>query len=238
MVRTSPPLHSLPSLSLVGDGDGDDLLVSVERAFGTTFDPAEIVAWQTVGDMHRALLARLPIAGVPGRCATAMAFHRLRRALRDMSGRRGIAPRTPLRAAMAGCDPEAVRARIRDAGLEPVTSGGIWNPLSLTEAAWVALVAAVPFAVLPWWAALPAAVFVGACLALLPSRLPPWRHARNLTVGGMARETALWNAGQLMAAGADSRPHTVWKALAAVVGADAGLPAGAITPATRFYDAR
>lgn len=217
------------ALGLVGDGDDGDLLMAVQDAFGMAFGD-EVTDWQTVGDMHAAVLRQLPPADGPGGCATQMAFHRLRRELRGITGVHAIRPGTTLREAAGGVLPREMQARFGHAGLRElhhVTTMGPWG-----LAGWVLLAAAVlmPFVgLLPWAAmAIPGAVLVAR---------DPWRF-RAVTVGQLAREVAVLNARTLMDAGADRRPAAVWASLAAVVAMCTRVPAGAVTPGTRFYPAR
>lgn len=228
-MRDASALKPAAVLGLVGDGDDVDLLVSVEQAFGVTFGD-EVQDWHTVGDMHAAVLRLLPPTDTAGRCATAMAFYRLRHELRRVSGVHAIVPATPLREAAGAVPPREFRTRFGHAGFQDhagVTRVGCWG-----WAGWLllAISALMPFVGLLPWTVL---AILGAVLVVRD----PLRF-RDAAVGQIAREVAARNARRLMDAGADRRPQAVWTALAAVVGMDTGVLAKAITPGTRFYPPR
>ena len=81
------------TLGLDDDLDGVELARDLEESFGVKFSDKEASACQTVGDIFRFLLARLPHQSSKiDRCASAMAFYRLRTAV----SARGVAlRRTP-----------------------------------------------------------------------------------------------------------------------------------------------
>jgi hypothetical protein len=72
------------TLGLVGDLDDVELVELVERAFDITFSPREMEQILTVGEFYDLLLTKIPPNGADRQCASAMAFYRLRSALRRL----------------------------------------------------------------------------------------------------------------------------------------------------------
>src|SRR6266481_8998152 len=63
-----------------------EVVINLETSFSIRFADAEVGAWRTVGDIYSTLRSRVSNSGKrAGRCATAMTFRRLRRALSELS---------------------------------------------------------------------------------------------------------------------------------------------------------
>jgi hypothetical protein len=75
-------------LNLVGDGDDIDVLYAIEKTFGVKLSDAEAVHCETVGQLYDVVSSKLNMPEVRNlRCPTALAFFRLRAALRRLAGR-------------------------------------------------------------------------------------------------------------------------------------------------------
>ena len=85
------------SLGLAGDLDDVELVEDIEQAFGVRLPDSELSKCQTVGDLFEMIVTRLPDNGVTAnRCATAMCFYRLRRAIHTLAPDRQLRPSTPI----------------------------------------------------------------------------------------------------------------------------------------------
>ena len=73
------------SLELAGDLDDVELVEDIEKAFGVRLPDGELSNCHTVGDLFDLVLARIPDrSATADRCATAMCFYRLRRAVQRL----------------------------------------------------------------------------------------------------------------------------------------------------------
>lgn len=214
----------LDSLNLAGD-DARDLERSLEDAFEVSFaDLAEPCV--TVGDVHARLLDRFNAGAGEGRCATSMAFYRLRNALAPLMPGRRITPDTPLR--LAGGTPKALTGRLGEAtGLR----------LHVGYAGWLTLIGL---------ASVPLSLLLGAVLhddrwlllatGLLLLRFDTGMYGKQ-TVGELARQVAVNDFGRLAREGADHRPERVWQVLLQIIGDVAEVDEGRIGRQTRLFPA-
>src|SRR5216683_94082 len=86
------------TLGLDDDLDMVEVVSNLETSFSIRFTDAEVGAWRTVADIYSTLRSRFSNSGKrAGRCATAMTFHRLRRALSDLSIDSRLRPDTPVK---------------------------------------------------------------------------------------------------------------------------------------------
>src|SRR6266481_165950 len=75
-----------------------EVVINLETSFSIRFADAEVGAWRTVGDIYSTLRSRVSNSGKrAGRCATAMTFYRLRRALSELSIDTRLRPDTPVK---------------------------------------------------------------------------------------------------------------------------------------------
>ena len=85
------------TLGLDDDLDPVLLIKDLEQAFALKFSDEETSNCMTVGDIYTVLIRHMGGGDqLSGRCATAMAFYRLRRACRAMAPEVAITPATPL----------------------------------------------------------------------------------------------------------------------------------------------
>jgi hypothetical protein len=171
------------------------------------------------------------------RCATAMTFYRLRRALAELSTRSSLGPDDRVDA-LSGM---GVRKLIREVGrrsglrlptLEATLLGRVGGWFMAAGLTWLLLAVIVAR---PLW---PAGVLVAALGAVLiaadPRRLPPDCE----TLGGLARKVAGLNFGHLHAEGAKARDRDLWSALVEVLSEHTLLPKSEIHPETLILQAQ
>ena len=217
-----------PTLAIDDDGDDVDVLRAIEQSFGLKFDGP--VSWVTVGDAYAALLRAVPAADSAGKCATTMAFYRLRRALRTVLKSNGsVRPRTRLRDLTRRPAKRVLRELSREIDL----------PISGFALSWIGGVGLLlvlagiggGLVSLSLLQARPLVVLFPLGLALV--RLDPGTFGTQ-TVGDMARSLAIQNYSAFAQAGADRRPGAIWSALVGLLGDFAGLDPAKIDRGTRL----
>lgn len=213
------------TLAIDGD-DLSDLIVDIERGFGIRLgrDLRHIV---TVGDLHRAIMAKVPEERGHG-CPTSSTFYRVRRALTPFGMEADARPDLPLAGAMR-VSPKYARAYLETAiGLEvphvvlgwtgcfalvlgPVIGGacGIWL------SAWLVL----PVVILTWAIGMKADA---------GSYKGEWA-----TLGQLSRAIAAHNHARLAAEGARHSSRSVWNALLTLL-EPWGTPRDRIGPDSRL----
>jgi hypothetical protein len=227
------------SLTLAGDGDEIDLVEDIERAFDVAFSNREAATVQTVGDLYDLLLLKLPPNDADRKCASAMTFYRLHRALHDMGYAESLTPASPI----AFLDERNTWRAFK--GLEEAS--GLQLPrLRLTRlgAVGCTFVLSALAAIAIWWMfkgldgvtaviGVAAAIAAGAAIAWLdPKRLP-----RDMkTLADLVRQTAPLNFGRLAKQGARHSNSDVWDAMIAVLSEH--KPKTAITRETFFFDSQ
>lgn len=220
------PAASVKSLRLADDDD-HFLFSAIVDSFGVSFP--RMVPWETLGEVHEALLARLPVSAQPGACATSMAFWRLRRVL-DGTAPQGarLTPATPLKAVVNGEPPRRFFARLKcETGLELGRAGMGWTGcLGVTCMILGTITGMTVHSQLVGWGSV--AGGVGMML------LDQGSYGAS-TLGGLARKLARANAGRLIREGADARPQTVWRTLCEIVAEETEIEGVAgLTPQTRL----
>lgn len=222
MAKSISGSEPLASLNLVGDGDDDDLAVAIESSFGVVFPENE--QWSTVGDIHQFLLDVRSPGDQPGRCATAMAFHMLRREIEAPGAKHS--PSARLVDVLAGSPKHALKSLSEKTDLVlPNLMLSTWGRVGLgcILAALGSLLAGLGLA---------ATLF--AMLAVILLYGDPLRYPVN-TLGELADRAAGLNFLKLAEKGADGRGPTIWKALTSVIANDTGNDPGRITKETLLY---
>lgn len=85
LAMPSPKPKDSNTLALAGDGDDEDIVLALERAFSVELGP-DASRCETVGDLYEAILHQVAASDTPGKCASSMAFYRVRAALSADSG--------------------------------------------------------------------------------------------------------------------------------------------------------
>lgn len=215
------------SLGLCGDLDDVALIEDVEDAFGFRLPDDEAGLCRTVGDLFALVEARLPDNTSAGRCATAMTFYRLRRALQPATTI-VLRPDTPVTALEPIPLKELQRIIRQECGLRPPTGRLVlWGQFALLGA----VVAPFLAIVLPWWLA--AAAFFLACAIF---RFAPHELPDTMTFGDLVREVSTRNVGTLARQGARLRASEAWDAFRNIMADHTLLPKDLIERDTLLLD--
>jgi len=218
-------------LNLVGDGDDIEVLHSIEEAFGVKISDEEAFGCETVGQLFDVVSSKLNISKARNlRCPTAIAFFRLRAALRRLGYVHRMTTKTDLRAIFRAHGVRRLHSSLSsEAGLQlPLLQ---LHPASTAILAFVAACGAfVPLWVGSWLPVLAAAVLAIILGFVLPRTIP--RRIANL--GDFAVDCVAWNYGSLSAQAGGARRGDAWKALTTVVREIAGFE-GKVNYDTRFF---
>lgn len=223
-------------LNLLGDGDDADMLRAIEDAFGVKISAPEALRCETVGQLFDIISSKLSISDARHlRCPTALAFFRLRAALRRLGYLERMTHETDLRTIFRAHGARRLHislsreANLRLPGLDLhsatvavfalITACGV--ALSLCSDSW-----------LPFLGSAVLAVILG---SVLPRTIPQ----RTASLGDFAAECAAWNYGRLSEQAGGARPRDVWKAVTTIVrdGSGTGFM-GEINYETRFFGKR
>jgi hypothetical protein len=226
------------------DMDDVDALELVEQAFDIKIAATEAATLANVGDLYDLLLTKIPDDEANQKCASAMVFYRLRRALPAVYAIEKIGPSYDLLALNDISAKRLLRVLAKKSGLTlPYPSPGwvgwlawcfamvcFW-PVALT--AYVIFLVSLPKALIGWLAAAWACAFVVMiALAILDSgRLPSGCHS----LGGLAKKTARLNFGKLRELGARQSDLDIWDALVATLSSFNDFPVEKIRRDTFFF---
>lgn len=198
------------TLGLDDDWDTVDLQNAVERAFDVKLTQDEAVRILTVGDLYEAILAKLAPGG-GAKCASMMAFLRLRRALADLQPGMRLCPTTPLRD-ISGLAPKAVwkhLARKTSLAMPSLNTLGIVGAVGALVTL-VSIVSLFVFTVLHV-SLLWSLILFAASFAMI--RIDRGAYGRGETLGDLAERCAACNYAELARLGARSSPSAAWDAL-------------------------
>ncbi|PWR24518.1 hypothetical protein [Zavarzinia aquatilis] len=219
------------SLDLWDGLDVAGMIGDIEAAFDTHLTPAELRQSFTMGDLQDRLVARLPAEAERGKgCPTAIAFWRLRAALRPHVPGLTLRPSTPIGALRHLSHVRLRRVIEADTGfaLPPpeITMGFLLG--------WLALLIAVPGGT--YQAGLSGGLAFALALAILalprlwPHRLP----GRIVTLGDLARDVADRNPVRLARLGARLDEQAIWNRLCVIASDYGDVPAADIARHTRL----
>jgi hypothetical protein len=225
------------TLGLDDDEDAGDVVLLVERAFDIKFSPKEMEEILTVGAFYDLLLTKIPSNDADRKCASAMAFYRLRSALRRLGCGDVLTPASDTRALERG-EAKAMRQLEAECGLHlpwEITPAGCAAALGIFATIMVAscVTAAMAAESVVTGAAVGFVLAVPAALVFLatvdPHRLP----TSCATLGDLARRAAAMNYGRLVKMGARHRDGDVWENLTELLSCYA-LPKAEIARETVF----
>jgi hypothetical protein len=195
----------LKTLGLAGDGDEIELIELFQEAFGVEFPVEALADCRTVGDLHALLTTLHPPALEQGRCASAMAFYRLRRALIAEGCTVKLRPSTRLDE-LTGFSPWGLWRRVAARlDLTPPTPRPDWAGRIGRSLIGLSLV----FSLVGLFLGVPPVLL----LFLIPGILLVLANRGDFgdtTLGDWAEETANRNRIALMREGADRREASVW----------------------------
>ncbi|MFO1186132.1 MAG: acyl carrier protein [Alphaproteobacteria bacterium] len=217
------------TLGLDDDMDPVEIVWAIEKAFGIQITDEEARGCRTVGDIFD--VVKDWFAKAEGKkCATAMAFYRLRKGLEG--SRRKMKPETALRGLHPGSArvffkelADASGVRCPDPGLSWVGYFGL--TVALSGLASLVVVAFIDFDSL-WWLSI-AAFALGLITVKLDPGIVPRKFA---TLGDLSEKVAALNFGRLAGQGARANDRDIWNALVGVVTEFSALPASQITRET------
>lgn len=228
------------TLGLDDDLDSVDALESIEKAFDIKLAKEEAERIVTVGQMYDLLVSKIPKDAADRKCATAMAFYRLRAAMRQFGIERA-SPSTDIEFLEASGAKSAFASIEKNSGLRlpPVamaTTGFVGCLLFVISAiAAVVLSAFLGKSLLSLQiGACAVAIMVGYFLVRVdPGKLPKG----CATLGDLSRKTATVSYGKLIKSGAAHRNEDIWNTLLDLLSCYA-LPRSEITRDTVFLQSQ
>ncbi|HUO92845.1 MAG TPA: hypothetical protein VMU22_07980 [Rhizomicrobium sp.] len=228
----------------LGDAlDGVELLRDVEKVFDVQIANKEAEALWNVGDLYDLILKKLPRGEANTKCASAMAFYRLRRAFIDLSMTDVLSPSSDMAAWRSVHARPLFRELESRTGLNMPRQSFSWIGKT---GGWIALswLAAMTFdLLLPpiykpilqvlsiyCWSALP--------LAFAFAQFDPGRFPRDCrTFGDLVTKVSYESYGKLVKAGAATSEQAIWTALTEAVESVTNVPAAKIARETLFLQA-
>ncbi|RVU38643.1 acyl carrier protein [Hwanghaeella grinnelliae] len=219
-------------LGLAGDGDELDLVDDIEEAFRVRFALEALEAVRTVGELFEHLEDRRPKnIDAGGRCATAMCFYRLRKALQPYAAVQ-LRPDTPIEE-LRGISGRKLRQLISsEDGLQPPM-------FHLSRISWAALFSAIAFGLLalfahwPWYIACLSMILFCFLCYMAPIRLP--EDVR--TLGDLAKMLTTTSIGSLVERGARLGRDEAWDIYLELLARHTGIPKQLIMRDTYLIDA-
>jgi hypothetical protein len=236
------------TLGLDDDFDPVEVVQIVESAFNLKIANEEAEAIATVGEMYDLLQEKIAGNATDGKCANAMAFYRLRRALAARNAGSRLTPTSDLSWLLDSYTKRFVRALEQETSLKlpkPENSwiGCLGATIALlgTFGALVAMLLALATLFFGPWngnaiaGSAPALLFGGLILGGLFAYLDPGHLPKQcVTLGDLAEKTANMSYGLLVKQGADASESRVWQVLTEVLSDFTTVPAGAINRDTYF----
>jgi hypothetical protein len=222
------------TLGLDDDLDGVEVVRNLERIFDVKVSNEEAKRIFTVGEFHDLLLSKLPPKEADKKCATAMAFYRIRSALRRLGYGDKFTPASDMRILECGRTKSNLRKLEVESGLR--LPGTISTRLGrFAGLLGFVMTLIIVFSLQPGFASAFLGVIIGLTLAgaILkygdPGKLP----LNSSTLAGIARTAAAMNYGRLVKMGARHRDEDIWENLAEAL-AGYALPKPEITRETFF----
>ena len=225
------------TLDWVGDGDEIDAVRSLEKTFEISFSNEELEALTNVGSLHDLLLQKISRANDQGKCASAMAFYRLRRALSASHPGVEIAPATEMKTLHAPFIKEFFRGLEEQTGLRLGGPVHTWIGSLGIACLLLPFMLILPFVVIQQFVRLPPYLWAGLVCSLPIGLFLCWLDPGHLigTVGDLARKAARLNYGRLMKQGAKGRDVEIWSLLAETLTDESRLEPEEVTPETVFF---
>jgi len=222
------------TLGLDDDLDDVELLQSLEQTFALRFSQSDAGTFYKVEDIYGFLRDHVEANGLDKRCATSLAFYRLRRALGHRVSGEVLRPSIEL-APFAGRSANRLFQKLaHETGLRMprANSGWIANVGALLCLA--ALLAILPAAILGWSYWIPVSLFAAAIAAMKndPGKLP----TDCRTLGDLSERVAGLNFAQMQKLGARTRDKDIWNAMVEVMAQHSILPREQIQPETLLLE--
>jgi hypothetical protein len=225
------------TLNWSGDGEDWDAIRSLEAIFEISFSNRELEALTDVGSLHDLVQEKLFRANDQGKCASAMAFYRLRQALAAHRPDVRITPGTALNVFRT---PYTKRFFSR---LEWQTGLKLGGPAHTWIGWWgdafvlLPLMLVLPLLAIRLFVSFSSYIWLGPILMLPVGLVLLWLDPGRLTgtVGDLARKAARTNYGRLMKQGAKGRDTEVWELLVETLTMESRLKPGEVTRETVFF---
>jgi hypothetical protein len=223
------------TLGLDDDLDGVEVVRDLERIFDITLSRQEAERIFKVGEFHDLLLQKIPPDESDRKCATAIAFYRIRRALRRLGFGHDLAPASDIRAFERGRTRQNLKKLERDSGLRMPRPAPTW--IGRLAALCCFVVILVGTVVLQ--PGFPATLLAGALFGLLAAGtiiifIDPGKLPANCTrLADITKIAAAMNYGRLVRMGARHREEDIWENLVESLSRYA-LPKSEITRETYF----
>jgi acyl carrier protein len=231
------------SLGLDDDLDGVELVQNLEKAFEIEISNAEAESTLTVGQLYDLLLTKIPANESDRKCASAMAFYRVRRALRNLAQGSALTPS----ASILFLEERSAKATFeqleRDTGLQmpqlEISYRGTLGCLTVAVAFCAILGFATFFhpgfvSVVNVFALVVTSIAVGWGILHFDSRKLPKSCS---TLGGLATKVAALNYGRLSKMGASHSDNEIWKNLLELL-SEYALPKSEIGRGTFFLQSQ
>jgi len=226
------------TLNWVGDGDDLAAIQSIEEIFEIGFCRDELAAMRTVGDLYDCILTKLPIAPEARKCATAMAFYCLRRALAVRQPGVRITPATEMTMFHAPWIKDFFRDLERQTGFRLSGPAHTWIGAIGEACLLLPLMVVLPLLAVAAFVHLSPYIWPGLAVifltGLLLLRVDPGRLTG--TVGDLARKAAGQNYGRLMKQGAVGREREIWRLLTEILALESRLKPHEIMRKTVFFE--
>ncbi len=238
----------LKTLGLDDELDPIEVVVEIERAFDIEILDAEAESVFSVGQMFDLLRSKVQCGAANRKCASAMAFYRLRRALNDLQLDIGQSPSSDLSPLHRVYTKSFAKSLENKSGLRlprpdlslvgrfgvTLVTLGIFGGVAALFVALCSMIFFVPLPKLSFSAAGP--FLVGGFVAgLVLTRADGGRLPKTCgTLGNLSAKAANLSFGRLVKQGADARDRHMWRVLVEILSDYAGVPANQITRETRF----
>jgi hypothetical protein len=225
------------TLGLWGDLDDLELLRDIEASFDVSFCDDEPTKWFTVGDVFAALEREFSVqASAGGKCATSMAFFRLRRALTELGVEGRLKPDFSFSAVKQLSPRRLIKELEKRSGLRLPSPTLSYAGAGLLLLAFTGLVAS--FFIGNGWLIL-------CLLAVLVLGFPVigtvdrgMLPMGSKTLGGLARAAATRNYGRLVGEGAGMREGDLWRVFCDLLADHTALPKDEIARETLLIGKR
>jgi len=231
------------SLGWSDDDNWFDFAHWLKMQFDLELPVDDLLAIMNAGDLYDAIMVRLPVSPNNRKCASAMAFYRLRQALSDLRAPSRIFPSTSL----SCVEPHKMKEALQGLGAEerlhvPCARHGrlfsiIGNFVFFSVVAFLVLCGihlGHPHDVPLSWLAISLGMAMSGfwVMQMFPDRVPEgcW------TVGDLAKRIAAYNYGRFIRLGARQTEDEVWDAMCEALAEFALIPKSEITRDTVFYD--
>ena len=226
------------TLGLDDDLDGIEVVRDLERIFDIKVSNEEAERISTVGEFHDLLLSKLSPNEADKKCATAMTFYRIRRALQRLGYGDKLIPASDIRVLEGGRTKSNLMKLEVESGLR--LPGTVSTRIGRRAALFGFLMTlTIVFSLQPGFASAFLGVIIGLIIvgAILkygdPGKLP----ANCDTLADLARTAAAMNYGRLVKMGARHRDQDIWDNLVEALSHYA-LPKPDITRETFFLQSQ